>query len=110
MASRQTFAQTKACKAFHEPLSRKSLPTALSRHETSYPCWSALQVDPSHHVPNQGIQIKPLTIAGQASMPSFDHARGDPVEDDVVVLPTHSVVLIEGLYTLLGRDAHDALD
>lgn len=36
-------------------------------------------------------------------MPSFDHAKGDPVEDDIIVLPDHAVVLIEGLYTLLGK-------
>ncbi|TKY87429.1 hypothetical protein EX895_004107 [Sporisorium graminicola] len=30
--------------------------------------------------------------------PSFDHAKKDPLEDDVAVLPTHRVVVFEGLY------------
>lgn len=33
--------------------------------------------------------------------PSFDHAIGDPVPDDVQIKPTHRVVLVEGLYLLL---------
>ncbi len=30
--------------------------------------------------------------------PSFDHAKKDPLEDDVAVLPSHRVVVFEGLY------------
>lgn len=30
--------------------------------------------------------------------PSFDHARKDPLEDDIAVLPTHRVIVFEGLY------------
>ena len=30
--------------------------------------------------------------------PSFDHAKKDPLEDDIQVLPQHRVALIEGLY------------
>lgn len=30
--------------------------------------------------------------------PSFDHAKKDPLEDDVKVLPSHRVVVFEGLY------------
>lgn len=30
--------------------------------------------------------------------PSFDHAKKDPLEDDVAVLPAHRVVVFEGLY------------
>lgn len=43
-----------------------------------------------------------VSFAGEASLPSFDHAEGDPVEDDVIVLPSHTVVLLEGLYLLYG--------
>ena len=35
-------------------------------------------------------------------MPSFDHAVGDPVEEDVHILQEHKVVFIEGNYVLLG--------
>ena len=35
-------------------------------------------------------------------LPSFDHGRGDPVEDDVCVLPTHRLVIVEGIYVLRG--------
>lgn len=42
--------------------------------------------------------------AGEASLPSFDHAEGDPVEDDVIVLPSHTVVLLEGLYLLYDEE------
>ena len=41
--------------------------------------------------------------AASLSLPSFDHAVGDPVEDDILVKPEHRVVIIEGLYTLLGE-------
>lgn len=30
--------------------------------------------------------------------PSFDHAKKDPLEDDIAVMPTHRVVVFEGLY------------
>ncbi|KAJ3192224.1 putative kinase [Irineochytrium annulatum] len=30
--------------------------------------------------------------------PSFDHSLGDPVEDDITILPVHKVVVLEGLY------------
>lgn len=30
--------------------------------------------------------------------PSFDHAKKDPLENDVAVLPTHRIVVFEGLY------------
>lgn len=30
--------------------------------------------------------------------PSFDHAKKDPLEDDVSVLPSHRIVVFEGLY------------
>lgn len=40
--------------------------------------------------------------AGEALAPSFDHGVGDPVENDICVLPSHRVVLSEGNYLLLG--------
>lgn len=33
-------------------------------------------------------------------VPSFDHGAGDPVEEDIAVLPQHKFVLVEGLYVL----------
>lgn len=30
--------------------------------------------------------------------PSFDHAKKDPIQDDIVVEPTHRVIFVEGLY------------
>ena len=38
---------------------------------------------------------------GQASCPSFDHGKGDPVEGDIRILPEHRIVLVEGNYVLL---------
>ncbi|SPO44492.1 related to YFH7 - putative kinase [Moesziomyces antarcticus] len=43
-----------------------------------------------------------VTVKSTASTPlyapSFDHAKKDPLEDDVAVLPSHRVVVFEGLY------------
>lgn len=36
--------------------------------------------------------------------PSFDHAVKDPKEGDIAVLPSHRVVVIEGLYLALDQD------
>ena len=36
--------------------------------------------------------------------PTFDHAIKDPEPDSVAVLPTHRLVVIEGLYTFLSID------
>ncbi|KAL2204123.1 P-loop containing nucleoside triphosphate hydrolase protein [Sarocladium strictum] len=36
--------------------------------------------------------------------PSFDHAVKDPVEDDIEILPSHRIVVVEGLYLTLDRD------
>src|SRR5690606_29827441 len=30
--------------------------------------------------------------------PSFDHSLKDPVEDDITILPTHRIVIMEGNY------------
>lgn len=40
--------------------------------------------------------------AGAIAWPSFDHAVGDPVPEDVQILPEHKVVLVEGNYVLMG--------
>ncbi|KAJ3052265.1 hypothetical protein HK097_006629, partial [Rhizophlyctis rosea] len=46
--------------------------------------------------------------------PSFDHAIGDPVEDDIVVLPFHKILILEGLYLHLAehpwKDVHNLAD
>lgn len=36
--------------------------------------------------------------------PSFDHAIKDPKEDDISVLPTHRIVILEGNYLALDKD------
>ncbi|KAH7325820.1 P-loop containing nucleoside triphosphate hydrolase protein [Stachybotrys elegans] len=36
--------------------------------------------------------------------PSFDHAVKDPKEDDIAVLPTHRIVVLEGNYLALDQD------
>jgi pantothenate kinase len=35
-------------------------------------------------------------------LPSFDHNMGDPVEDDICILPEHRLVIVEGIYVLRG--------
>lgn len=40
---------------------------------------------------------------GTVLAPSFDHALKDPRPDDIPVLPTHRVVVLEGNYLALGR-------
>lgn len=40
--------------------------------------------------------------AGEGLLPSFDHAYGDPIEEDVQILPETKLVIIEGNYLLLG--------
>ena len=37
----------------------------------------------------------------EGSFPSFDHAVGDPVPDDIQVRSQHQVVIVEGLYLFL---------
>eukprot|EP00752_Nemacystus_decipiens_P008448 g7551.t1 len=38
---------------------------------------------------------------GSGTFPGFDHARGDPVENQWAVEPSHAVVIVEGNYLLL---------
>ncbi|KAJ3328567.1 hypothetical protein HDU76_009721 [Blyttiomyces sp. JEL0837] len=30
--------------------------------------------------------------------PSFDHSIGDPIENDICILPSHNLIILEGLY------------
>ncbi|CAM8976653.1 unnamed protein product [Rhodiola kirilowii] len=46
--------------------------------------------------------LKDLREHGSVYAPSFDHGKGDPVEDDVFVSLQHKVVIVEGNYLLLG--------
>lgn len=52
---------------------------------------------------------KPMAEPGSSSSqtvyaPSFDHAKKDPVEDDIAIAPGARVVVIEGLYLSLDRE------
>ncbi|KAJ1943141.1 hypothetical protein FBU59_003000 [Linderina macrospora] len=44
--------------------------------------------------------VKQLRERSDATVlaPSFDHARGDPKQDDISIEPRHRIVVIEGLY------------
>ena len=51
------------------------------------------------------IQKLRLPVTSQAILaPSFDHAIKDPKDDDVTVLPTHRIVVLEGNYIALDKD------
>ncbi|KAG8969803.1 hypothetical protein FRC03_000629 [Tulasnella sp. 419] len=39
-----------------------------------------------------------------ATAPSFSHVLKDPVQDDIPILLTHRVVILEGLYVFLGTE------
>ncbi|KAF4511818.1 hypothetical protein G6O67_001026 [Ophiocordyceps sinensis] len=60
--------------------------------------------------------LRAASLPGSAPIlaPSFDHAIKDPKEDDVAVLPTHRIVVLEGNYLALDdrvwRDAAALLD
>ncbi|KAL6864066.1 P-loop containing nucleoside triphosphate hydrolase protein [Trichoderma novae-zelandiae] len=42
--------------------------------------------------------------SGTIYAPSFDHALKDPRDNDIAVLPTHRIVVLEGNYLALDRD------
>ena len=45
-----------------------------------------------------------LRKTGSGSFPSFDHGKGDPVENDILVdYKRHKIVLVEGNYLFLGE-------
>lgn len=46
----------------------------------------------------------PIPDAGVIYAPSFDHALKDPTPDAIGVTPSHRIVVIEGLYTILDVD------
>ncbi|WIA36225.1 hypothetical protein OEZ86_007559 [Tetradesmus obliquus] len=49
--------------------------------------------------------IRRLKQHGAASLPSFDHGVGDPIEDDIHIdAAQHAVVLVEGNYLFLEQD------
>lgn len=49
--------------------------------------------------------IRRLKQHGAASLPSFDHGVGDPIEDDIQIdAAQHAVVLVEGNYLFLEQD------
>lgn len=37
--------------------------------------------------------------------PSFDHTKGDPVQDDIAIEPHHQIVIMEGIYLHLKQPA-----
>ncbi|KAH6604570.1 hypothetical protein Trco_006277 [Trichoderma cornu-damae] len=46
----------------------------------------------------------PVSPSATIFAPSFDHAVKDPKEDDIAVLPTHRIVVLEGNYLALDKD------
>jgi pantothenate kinase len=50
----------------------------------------------------QALRITPLPVSPILA-PSFDHIVKDPKEDDIAVLPTHRIVVLEGNYLALDR-------
>ncbi|KAG6003752.1 hypothetical protein E4U21_001755 [Claviceps maximensis] len=49
----------------------------------------------------------PIALPSSSSnilAPSFDHAIKDPKEDDICVLPTHRIVILEGNYLALDQE------
>lgn len=59
-------------------------------------------------------RLRQVRSAEAGPWPSFDHARGDPVEDDIHLEPHHQVVLVDGNYLLLDespwRDVRELFD
>ncbi|KAL7796024.1 P-loop containing nucleoside triphosphate hydrolase protein [Trichoderma ceciliae] len=47
---------------------------------------------------------EPISPSATIFAPSFDHAVKDPKEDDIAVLPTHRIVVLEGNYLVLDKD------
>ncbi|CAG8624451.1 4361_t:CDS:2, partial [Racocetra persica] len=41
---------------------------------------------------------RPIDSSQTITAPSFDHGKGDPVENDIEILPSHKLVIMEGLY------------
>ena len=45
---------------------------------------------------------------GEVEVPSFDHFIGDPIKGDLLVVPRHQIILVEGIYTMLGMSLSDS--
>lgn len=43
------------------------------------------------------------------TLPGFDHAVQDPVEDEIVVAPNAKIILLEGNYVLLDEKPWDEI-
>lgn len=41
--------------------------------------------------------------------PSFDHAKQDPIADDIKISSKHRIVIVEGNYTLLDESPWNAI-
>lgn len=50
-------------------------------------------------------ELKKVRDAGSGSLPSFDHAVADPIEQDISLERTDRIVLVEGNYLLLYDEA-----
>lgn len=48
--------------------------------------------------------LKKIRNEGRALVPSFDHKVGDPVENDISILPEHELILLEGNYVFMDED------
>ena len=46
----------------------------------------------------------------QVTAPSFDHGVGDPIEDDIIIEPSHRVVIVEGNYLATWKDVTPLFD
>ncbi|RFU81195.1 phosphoribulokinase uridine kinase [Trichoderma arundinaceum] len=47
---------------------------------------------------------EPISPSVTVFAPSFDHAVKDPKENDIAVLPTHKIVVLEGNYLALDKE------
>jgi pantothenate kinase len=56
-----------------------------------------------------GNMLQALRTGAAVRAPTFDHATKDPVQGGTLVLPSHRVVLVEGLYCLLNQTPWDTL-
>jgi len=53
--------------------------------------------------------LQSLKAEGKGFAPSFDHNIGDPIENDIPILPEHKLVIVEGIYLLLEEEPWDQL-
>jgi pantothenate kinase len=55
------------------------------------------------------IKNSPSTRPTQISLPGFDHAVQDPVDNEIIVTADAKVVLLEGNYVLLNEKPWDEI-